>query len=84
MLGGGPSYFGALWERAHERAELGYDTTELMAQLLEVSFASYRCLLVLTGAKHVPDQIKVRRPGQKRKAVNWRTLAARLGGERRG
>ena len=40
MLGGGPSYFGALWERAHERAELGYDTTELMAQLLELSFAS--------------------------------------------
>ena len=88
LLGGGPVYFDALLDTATRRAEAGYDTTELLAQLVEISFASYRVLLGLAGAKQIPTQYKVPRPGGESRAkperVNWRVLAARVGGERHG
>ena len=83
LLGGGRPYFDALLDTAKRRAEVGWDQTELLAQLVEISFASYRALLALTGARRIPDQVKVRRPGAPpRKPVSWRVLAARLGADR--
>jgi hypothetical protein len=88
MLGGGRRYFDALLDKSGERRALGYDPTELLAQLLEVSFASYRALLALGGAKEIPKQINVPRPAKpgspggassKPAPVNWRVLASRLG-----
>jgi hypothetical protein len=84
LLGGGQSYFDALLETSQRRAAVGYDQTELLAKLVEISFASYRALLALTGTKKIPEQIKVKRPGeppgqrQRRQGVNWRQLAARM------
>ena len=85
LLGGGQSYFDAMLDTASRRAEVGYDPTELLAQLVEISFGMYRALLGLGGVKHIPNQIRVQRPTrqhEKRPTVNWRVLAARLGGER--
>jgi hypothetical protein len=83
LLGGGQLYFDALVERASERARVGYDTTELLAGLVEISYASYRALLAMGGVKNLPQPIHVERPGERTRRrtrrVNWRELARRVG-----
>jgi len=63
LMAGGRDYFDALVQRADNRMSLGYESTELLATLVEVTFASYRALLALAGVKNLPEQIKVPRPG---------------------
>lgn len=83
LIGGGRAYFDALLEKAEQRSQIGYDSTELLAQLVEINFAMYRALLAMGGNKQIPDQHRVRRPGTSRQqTVNWRHLAGRLGGAR--
>lgn len=80
LLGGGQLFFDSLVERVGERTRLGYESTELLAGILEVSWASYRALLALSGAKSIPQPIHVERPGEraKRTRASWRELAQRV------
>lgn len=81
LLGGGRDYFDALCERARARRQIGWDIHELLAELLEVSFASYRALLALTGSKDLPAPLAVRRPGEEQRKperISWRELQRRM------
>jgi hypothetical protein len=85
LLGGGRDYFDALLTEVQERRRLGWDTPEMLASLVEISFASYRALLALAGAKQIPDQLNVERPWQqkqRRPRMNWRELQRFLSGRR--
>jgi hypothetical protein len=63
MLAGGRRYFDELCSAVTNRVETGYHVEELLAALLEVTFASHRVLLAMGGAKQIPEQIRVPRPG---------------------
>jgi hypothetical protein len=79
LKAGGRAYFDALLDRATERNQLGWTSETMLANLLEVSFASYRVLLALMGAKNIPQPLSVPRPGLPvRRAVNWRELQRRV------
>lgn len=82
LLGGGQDYFDALLAEAQERRRLGWDVPEMLATLIEISFANYRALLALGGAKSIPGQLKIDRPWQKKPRVSWRELQRFLGGSR--
>jgi hypothetical protein len=77
LLAGGRAYFDALCDKAAERRRIGWDQHEMLASLAEISFAQYRTLLALSGAKEIPDPLRIRRPGEverKRERISWRDL----------
>jgi hypothetical protein len=63
LLAGGRTYFDALVAELSEERQNGWDVNEQLATLIEISWAQYRALLALAGAKQIPAQIKLPRPG---------------------
>jgi len=65
LLAGGRDFFDALVEEVSEERQNGWVVEEMLASLIEVNYAQYRALLALAGAKSIPNQIKLPRPGDK-------------------
>jgi hypothetical protein len=81
LLAGGRSYFDALVEEVGEERANGWDVTEMLATLVEINWAQYRALLALGGAKQIPQQLKVPRPGrasQQQPRLHWQDIQRRV------
>jgi hypothetical protein len=75
-MAGGRGYFDALVAEVGEERRNGWQVEEMLATLIEINWAQYRALVALTGARSVPDQIRVPRPadGRPKQKTGWQEI----------